>query len=119
VQKTQKEVLPTVDGARQEATSLHFLRLMGDRLTYANVCLLFGHLGPHRAVTRATQARREKGECRVQNAEWPSKPTQGSSLALPGPQSRRLRATAGQRSAPQLNRSTAEMPQESGLDKLG
>src|ERR1017187_6963861 len=34
-------------------------------------------------------------------------------------QSRKLRASADQRSAAHLNRPAAEMPQESGLDKLG
>ena len=62
MQKTQKEVLPTVDGVRQEAAPLHFLRLTGDRLTYANLCLLFGHLGPHRAVTKAAPVRGGKAE---------------------------------------------------------
>ena len=81
MQKTQEEVLPTVDGLRQEATSLHFLRLTGDPLTYANLRLLFGHLGPHRAVTKAAPLRREKAECRI---AWQSRPCSNSECGIPG-----------------------------------
>ena len=85
MQKTQQEVLPTVDGVRQEAAPLHFLRLTGDPLTYANLCLLFGHLDPHRAVTKATQARREKAECRMKNVEMPGKTALGEIRSAESP----------------------------------
>src|ERR1035441_4972068 len=66
-----------------------------------------------------TPGRMQNAECRMRNGEEASKVAQRLSSARRGPQNQRLRAPADQKSASHLGRSFAEMPQRSGLDKLG
>ena len=75
--------------------------------------------GCQSSATQEDWRRPRPPQGRMQSAERRVKAARKTSLALQGPQSRKLRPPADQRSAPHLNRPVAEMPQGSRLDKLG